>query len=132
MMQASAVIDFAQRTGRGRHLPPPRIKIEDALARVERCTAWLNKAGVAIRLGYGRAMIARVLSPNDPLQITDALAQRVIDRFYVVAECPATGLAQPRSECRRLAGGAAPMHNPLSMRIWRLCQTCPHKPEAKK
>ncbi len=90
-----------------------------------------GKAGVAISLGYGRAMIARVLSPNDPLQITDALAQRVIDRLYVVAECPATGLAQPRSECRRLALGAAPMHNPLSMRIWRQCQGCAHKPEAK-
>ena len=91
-----------------------------------------GKAGVASRLGYGRAMIARVLSPNDPLQITEALAQRVIDRLYVVAECPATLHSQPRSECRRLALGPAPTHNPLSMRIWRLCQTCPHKPEVDK
>lgn len=91
-----------------------------------------GKAGVAISLGYGRAMLSRVLSPNDPLQITDALAQRVIDRYHVVAECPATLQAQPRGECHRIALGAAPTHNPLSMRIWRQCQTCPHKPEVVK
>ena len=61
MMQASAVIDFAQRTGRGRHLPPPRIKIEDALARVERCTAWLNKAGVNVLAHLGSTLTEPVV-----------------------------------------------------------------------
>lgn len=51
------------------------------------------------------------------------------DRLYVVAECPATMQEQARSECKRLALGAAPTQNPLSMRIWKICQTCPHKPE---
>lgn len=87
-----------------------------------------GKAGVAIRLGYGRALISRVLSPNDPLEISEALASRVIDRFHVIPLCPATGQAQPRSECRRLSHGKAPTHNPLAMRIWKTCQTCPHKP----
>ena len=91
-----------------------------------------GKAAVAIRLGYGRALISRVLSPNDPLQLSDKLADRIIDRFHVIPECPATNQAQPRSECLRLSHGHAPMHNPLSMRIWRACQTCPHKPEASK
>lgn len=91
-----------------------------------------GKAGVALQLGYGRALISRVLSPNDPLEMSPKLAQRIIDRFYVIPECPATGLEQPRSECHRLAGGHAPMHNPLAMRIWKVCQTCPHKPEVSK
>ncbi len=90
-----------------------------------------GKAGVAIRLGYGRALISRVLSPNDPTGMSAALAQRVIDRFHVIPECPATGFPQPRYECRRICGGAAPMHNPLAMRIWKTGQTCPHKPEVK-
>ena len=91
-----------------------------------------GKAAVAMHLGYGRALISRVLSPNDPLQLSDKLADRIIDRFHVIPRCPATDQEQPRSECMRLSRGAAPMHNPLSMRIWRACQTCPNKPEVSK
>ncbi len=90
-----------------------------------------GKAAVAVRLGYGRALLSRVLSPNDPLVMSDQLAERIIDRLYVVAECPATTLQQPRSECRRIARLPAPMHNPLSMRIWKVCQSCSHRPEVK-
>lgn len=90
-----------------------------------------GKAGVAIRLGYGRSMISRVLSPNDPTGISDALADRIIDRFHVVQECPATNLEQPRSECLRLSRDHAPTHNPLAMRIWKICQSCTNKPEVK-
>ena len=91
-----------------------------------------GKAAVAIQLGYSRPLISRVLSPNAPLELSDKLADRIIDRFHVIPECPATLQKQPRSECLRLSRGAAPMHNPLSMRIWRTCQTCPNKPEVSK
>ena len=88
-----------------------------------------GKAGVSERLGYGRALLSRVLSPNDPTEMSEKLASVVIDRYHVVRECPATTLEQPRSECLRLALGHAPMHNPLAMRIWKVCQSCPNKPE---
>ncbi len=91
-----------------------------------------GKSAVAIRLGYGRALISRVLSPNDPLEMSDKLADRIIDRLHIIPACPATDQQQPRSECIRIAGSAAPMHNPLAMRIWKVCQTCPHKPEVSK
>jgi hypothetical protein len=87
-----------------------------------------GKAAVAVRLGYGRTLISRVLSPNDSLAMSEKLADRIIDRFHIIPECPATNQPQPRSECHRLGIGKAPMHNPLSMRIWKTCQTCPHKP----
>ncbi|MFZ2269076.1 MAG: hypothetical protein WAV95_15985 [Azonexus sp.] len=87
-----------------------------------------GKAAVAARLGYGRPLISRVLSPNDPLEMSSALADRIIDRYHVIPECPATNLAQPRLECLRLNAAKAPMHNPLAMRIWKVCQSCPHKP----
>lgn len=87
-----------------------------------------GKAAVAARLGYGRSMISRVLSPNDPLEISAALADRVIDRYHVIPVCPATNQPQPRLECLRLNAAKAPMHNPLAMRIWKECQTCPNKP----
>lgn len=91
-----------------------------------------GKAAVAIRLGYGRSLLSRVCSPNDPVEMSGKLAQRVIDVYHVIPQCPATGLEQPRSECQRLSKGAPPMHNPLAMRIWKTCQTCPHKPEGGK
>ncbi|ANQ83665.1 hypothetical protein dqs_0589 [Azoarcus olearius] len=83
---------------------------------------------VADRLGVSRTYVSLVLSrKKDP--VPQAFVGRVINRLYVVAECPATGHPQPRSECSRLAKGAAPTHNPLAMRIWKCCQTCAHKPE---
>lgn len=90
-----------------------------------------GKAGVAARLGVSRCYISRVLSPNDKCELSEAVAKKVIDCFHVIPECPATLQAQPRSECARISQGAAPTHNPLSMRIWRACQTCAHKPEEK-
>lgn len=91
-----------------------------------------GKAGVARRLGprCGRALLSRVLSPNDPLEITEHLAGKVLETYHVIQCCPATGGEQPRSECMRIAGGKAPMHNPGAMRIWRTCQTCAHNPTA--
>lgn len=91
-----------------------------------------GKAAVAARLGYGRALISRVLSPNDELEISEALARRVIDVYHVIPQCPATGTEQQRSECSRLSQGKAPMHNPMAMRIWKTCQNCQHKPEGDR
>ena len=87
-----------------------------------------GKAAVARRLGVSRCYVSRVLSPNDPCKLSEDTARKVIDRFHVIPECPATLQPQPRSECSRISHGAAPTHNPLSMRIWRTCQTCEHAP----
>lgn len=84
---------------------------------------------VAARLGYNNhTLVSRVRAGHVPA--SDKFRKRVIDRYFVVAQCPATGQEQPRSECRRLATGAAPTQNPLAMRIWKTCQNCAHKPEA--
>lgn len=90
-----------------------------------------GKAGVAKRVCCSRALLARVLSPNDALVMSPTLAQRVINALHVIPLCPATGSEQPRSECIRLASSKAPTHNPASMRTWKTCQTCPHHPEQR-
>lgn len=90
-----------------------------------------GKAGVAARLGYGRSLISRTLSSYDPLEISDPLIDRVIDRLHIIPECPATNQSMAFSECRRIACGPVPTHNPGSMIIWRTCQGCPNKPEGK-
>lgn len=87
-----------------------------------------GKAGVALRLGCSRSLLARVLSPADPCGLSDKLAARVIDVYHVVRACPATGGEMPVSECKRLAGGPAPTHHPQAMRIWKACRTCPYQP----
>lgn len=83
---------------------------------------------LAARLGYSNhTLVSRIHRGH--VAASGKFQRRVIDRLYVVAECPATMQEQARSECKRLALGAAPTQNPLSMRIWKICQTCPHKPE---
>lgn len=99
-----------------------------ALQLLTAAVAESSKAAVAERLGYGRPMISRVLSPNDKTGMSDALAHRVIDIYHVIPACPATGAQQPRAECLRLANSPAPTHHPAAMRTWKTCQTCAHKP----
>lgn len=88
-----------------------------------------KKAGVAVRLNVSRAYVSRVLSEGRSAlgAVPQKFINRVIDRFHVVDHCPATQAPQPRAECLK-ANGPAPTHNPLAMRVWRCCQTCPHKP----
>lgn len=82
---------------------------------------------VAARLGVDRSYVSQVLNGLRPT-VPAAFIARVIDRLHVVAECPATLQPQPHAECRRLALGPAPTHNPLSLRIWQHCQRCAHRP----
>lgn len=84
---------------------------------------------VAARLGVTRSYVSQVLNGLRPADVPQQFIARVIDRLHVVTECPATLQAQARSECVRLALGDAPTHNPLAMRVWKTCQSCPHKPE---
>lgn len=92
-----------------------------------------GKAGVADRLGVKRAYVSRALATGHTSAgfkngVPQAFIARVLGRFHTVV-CHARGdEIQPRDMCRRFALGAAPTHNPLAMRIWRECQTCPNKP----
>lgn len=94
-----------------------------------------GKAGVATRLGFKRAYVSRVIatlegrSSGFPNGVPQPFIARVMDRLHVIRECPATHQPQPRGECQRIGNGAAPTHNPLALRIWKVCQGCQHKPE---
>lgn len=83
---------------------------------------------LAAMLGYSNhTLVSRI--KNGHVEASGQFQRRVIDRLHIVAECPASGLEQPRSECKRLALGPAPTQNPLTMRFWKVCQNCKHKPE---
>lgn len=108
-------------------VPDWRVLLASEVARHPR-----GRAGVAIRLGVSRTYVSRALSDGKSgfEVVPQQFIARVIDRLHVIRECPATMQPQPRAECQRIGNGPAPTHNPLSMRIWRECQQCPHKPSS--
>jgi hypothetical protein len=86
-----------------------------------------GKAGVAQRMGVSRCYVSRALGEKSAYDAVPAeFIARVIDLESDV-DCPAQGRKAPRDDCRK-ALGPAPTHNPLAMRLWRDCQTCPLKP----
>lgn len=89
-----------------------------------------GKAAVAIRLGVSRSYVSRALSTGSSAyaKVPEEFVKRVIDRLYVIRECPATHQSRPVSDCRRINAHGAPTHNPLQMMTWRKCQECPYKP----
>ena len=91
-----------------------------------------GKAGVAAQLGVCRSLLARTLSPRDTLELSGPLAQRIIDCLHTIPVCPATGEPIAYSDCYRIATGPGPNHNPMKMRIWVCCQTCPNRPEPEE
>lgn len=104
--------------------PNWRVLFDEALAA-------LGAVRLAARLGYSNHTLVSRISKGH-IEASALFKARVIDRLYVVAECPATLQPQPRSECARIATGPAPTQNPLSMRVWKTCQTCTHNPTAKE
>lgn len=91
-----------------------------------------GKAGVAQRLGVSRSYVSRALSTGSSAYdiVPQTFISRVLDLESDV-DCPAAGSRVARAECRKSLG-PAPTHNPLAMRIWRECQTCPLKPLREK
>lgn len=94
---------------------------------LEHAVAETNPGAVAAALGVSRTYVSRVRSGHlDPVP---AAFVRRVRATYDLVDCPATGRAQPATDCRRYATEIAPTHNPRSLRIWRHCQTCPNHPE---
>ncbi len=83
---------------------------------------------VAIRLGVGRSYVSQALHDLKKGGMPQSFTDRVIQRFHRVS-CPARcDLEVERRECYR-GNEKAPTHNPLDLRVWKVCQTCPNRPE---
>lgn len=88
-----------------------------------------GKAGVSVRLGVSRSYVSRVLSSGtSAYEAPPSFITKVIERLYMVAECPHTSQPQPFSECRAVSLSPPPTHNPSRMALWKSCQRCPNKP----
>jgi len=92
-----------------------------------------GKARVAVRLGFSRAYVSRVMNPEGKSglkNVPQSFIDRVINRFHVIA-CPVRSVEVPYSDCAK-ANQPAPTHNPLAVMVWRKCQSCPNKPEGDR
>ena len=83
-------------------------------------------AAVARRLGYSRTSISLVLAGKYPGG-TDNVAAAVLATFGRTT-CPHLGRAVAPDECAQ-NGGRVPTASPAALRLWRACQTCPHRPD---
>ncbi|WP_434777662.1 XRE family transcriptional regulator [Neisseria sp. Ec49-e6-T10] len=89
---------------------------------LKNAVAHSSQGQVAVAIGYSPTTINQVLKGKYAGK-TDKVAQRVIDVLAVV-ECPYQGEKIAMSECKEIAQGPAPSHNPSKMAHWRACQTC--------
>lgn len=87
---------------------------------------------VAERLGLSRTAVSLVLAGKYGAK-TDRIEAKVLAALGQV-HCPAQGADIPPDQCRTFREARAPMHNPIAMQHWRICQHCPNNPNchAKK
>lgn len=83
-------------------------------------------AATGRRLGYSRTAVSLALTGNYPGR-TDKLAATVLAILGRQA-CPHLGREVTPAECAGNAG-EMPTSSPAALRLWRACQTCPHRPE---
>lgn len=93
----------------------------------EKLKASISYAEIARRIDYKRPSLSLALSGNYTGSTATIGAAYVAYRKQVL--CPYTETTVSRQYCAKHALGAAPTHNPSSLRHWRACQNCEHKPE---
>lgn len=85
---------------------------------------------VAKRLKLSRTTVSLCLSGKYGAK-TDRIAERVLKvlgSFY----CPMRAEAITPSACTEQNERRAPVHNPMAMQGWRVCQQCEHHPKNRK
>lgn len=87
-----------------------------------------SMARAAARLGISRTAVSLCLSDKYGAK-TDRIEQRVWDVLGQV-DCPFANEHISATTCRQHRERAAPLNNPMAMRLWRTCQHCPHNPNA--
>lgn len=99
----------------------------DAACHEEKEKSGISYAEIARRIRYARPSLSLALSGNYTGSTDTIGAAYVAYRKQVL--CPYVQSTVSRQYCRDHALGAAPTHNPASLRHWRACQNCAHKPE---
>ncbi|WNL39855.1 hypothetical protein RN346_04670 [Halomonas sp. PAMB 3232] len=88
-----------------------------------------NRKLAAERIGVSRSAVSLALANRYPSPSTDSIEKKVLSALDGL-KCPALGDTISVEQCREYRARPAPTHNPMAMRLWRQCQTCPHNPDA--
>lgn len=90
-----------------------------------RMATGLNKAEIALEIGYSRAAVSRWINePDYPAKKIEAAVIARYSRF----DCPHLKTEITPAECAAYADRAVPTSNAREVRHWKACQTCPNKP----
>jgi len=96
----------------------------DWLALLAAEAARTSIAATGRRLGYSRTSISLALAGKYPGR-TDKLAAKVLATLGHRV-CPHLGREVTPGECAD-NGDRMPTSSPAALRLWRACQTCPHR-----
>ena len=102
---------------------PPRWIV--VLANEVRAT---NRKMAGERIGVSRSAVSLALANRYPSPSTASIEKKVLQALDGL-NCPAQQRTISIEECRDYRARPAPTQNPMSMRLWRHCQTCPHNPD---
>lgn len=100
--------------------------MDDWLTILRAQAAASSRQAVADALGVSRTAISLILNGKYPGRANN-MAARVLDVFSRFL-CPHSGQMVSQAECAQRAA-TMPTSSPGALRWWRVCQTCPHKPQ---
>ena len=86
-----------------------------------------NRKIAAERIGVSRSAVSLALANRYPSPSTASIEKRVLEALDGL-KCPAQERTISVEQCRDYRTRPAPTHNPMAMRMWRHCQTCPNNP----
>lgn len=79
-------------------------------------------------VGYSRTSVSQALAGKYPGDLAK-MEQKVLQALELpmAVDCPHLKLKLPTSMCNQFSAVPAPIHNPVSIQIWRACQTCANR-----
>ncbi len=87
-----------------------------------------NRTIAGERIGISRTAVSLLLANRYPSPSTAKMERRILDALDGIS-CPAQGKAISTEQCREYRDRPVPTHNPMAMRVWRVCQNCPNNPK---
>ncbi len=88
-----------------------------------------DRTRAGARIGMSRSAVSLALANKYPSPSTAGIERRVLEALGNL-QCPAQEATITSEQCREYRERPAPTHNPMAMRVWRICQGCPNNPEA--
>ena len=90
-----------------------------------------NRKMAGDRIGVSRSAVSLALANRYPSPSTSSIEKKVLEALDGL-NCPAQERTISVEQCREYRSRPAPTHNPMAMRLWRSCQTCPNNTDRQQ